>query len=467
MNAIHRHDVEVVSFGCRLNLVESEAMRRAAIDAGRTDAIIVNTCAVTAESVRQARQAIRRLARERPQAAIIVSGCAVETERASFADMPEVAGIVGNTVKTDLAAWRAGEGDAKRVDITPPRFAALPAVEGIPGHTRGFLAIQNGCDHRCTFCIIPHGRGASRSLPVDAAIAQARRLVEIGHAEIVLTGVDLTSWGANLPGAPKLGALVLRLLKEIPELRRLRLSSLDCIEADDDLFAALAEEERLMPHLHLSLQSGDDMILKRMKRRHTRDNAIGFCEHVRKLRPDIVLGADLIAGFPTETDDMADNTLRLVEDCGLTHLHVFPYSARETTPAARMPQIPRPVRQERACRLRDAGKAALARHLDAQIGGRIEVLAERGGAGRAKDFTPVATPGFTPGELLEGIVTGHDGKTLILAPEIRSAPNRHLSAAPSTAIELPTTTPPGDRPRKSDWKVARKLSRHQQSIPRR
>ena len=262
--------------------------------------------------------------------------------------------------------------------------------------------------------MIPYGRGPSRSVPLDAAVAQARGLVELGHKEIVLTGVDLTSWGGDLPGAPKLGALARALLKAVPELRRLRLSSLDCIEADEDLFAALAEEERLMPHLHLSLQAGDDMILKRMKRRHSRRDAIDFCARVRRLRPDVVFGADLIAGFPTETDAMAENTLRLVEDCGLTHLHVFPYSPRDLTPAARMPQVEKSVRSERAKRLRETGERALARHLDAQVGRRVEVLAERGGVGRAADFTPVATPGVEAGAMIGGVVAGRDGMKLRL-----------------------------------------------------
>jgi threonylcarbamoyladenosine tRNA methylthiotransferase MtaB len=412
MTAPLRHAVEVASFGCRLNLVESEAMRRAAEQAGRNGAILVNTCAVTAESVRQAQQAIRRFSRERPDAEIIVSGCAVETERARFAAMPEVARIVGNARKTEPAAYRADVSDDE--DIMQARRATPLAVDAIPGHTRAFLAIQNGCDHRCTFCIIPFGRGPSRSLPASTIVEQAQRLVDFGHAEIVLTGVDLTSWGADLPEAPKLGALVRAILRATPSLRRLRLSSLDCIEADDDLYAALAEEERLMPHLHLSLQAGDDMILKRMKRRHARADAIAFCERARRLRPDIVFGADLIAGFPTETDEMADSTLRLVADCGLTHLHVFPYSARERTPAARMPQVAKLLRAERARKLREAGAAAMARHLEAQFGRRVDVLAERGGVGRTKDFTLVATPGVAPGTIVEGVVVGHDGKKLAI-----------------------------------------------------
>jgi len=415
MNAVACEKVEVVSFGCRLNLVESEAMRRAAEAAEHSGAVVVNTCAVTAEAVRQARQAIRRISRDNPRAKIIVSGCAVETERARFAAMPEIAAIIGNAAKTDAQAWRdlmRGKTDAP--DIMRATIARPIAVDAIEGHTRAFLAIQNGCDHRCTFCVIPYGRGPSRSISPEDAIAQARRLVDFGHKEIVLTGVDLTSWGGDLPGRPKLGSLVRAILKAAPGLKRLRLSSLDCIEADEDLFVALAEEERLTPHLHLSLQSGDDMILKRMKRRHSRRDAIEFCARVRKLRPDIVFGADLIAGFPTETDGMADNTLRLVEDCGLAHLHVFPYSPREMTPAARMPQVAPAIRAQRAKELRAEGERALVRHLDAQIGRRIEVLAERGGVGRAHDFSLVATPGAATGAMIEGVVAGRDGMKLRL-----------------------------------------------------
>jgi threonylcarbamoyladenosine tRNA methylthiotransferase MtaB len=415
MNAVACEKVEVVSFGCRLNLVESEAMRRAAEAAEHSGAVVVNTCAVTAEAVRQARQAIRRISRDNPRAKIIVSGCAVETERARFAAMPEIAAIIGNAAKTDAQAWRdlmRGKTDAP--DIMRATIARPIAVDAIEGHTRAFLAIQNGCDHRCTFCVIPYGRGPSRSISPEDAIAQARRLVDFGHKEIVLTGVDLTSWGGDLPGRPKLGSLVRAILKAAPGLKRLRLSSLDCIEADEDLFVALAEEERLTPHLHLSLQSGDDMILKRMKRRHSRRDAIEFCARVRKLRPDIVFGADLIAGFPTETDGMADNTLRLVEDCGLAHLHVFPYSPREMTPAARMPQVAPAIRAQRAKELRAEGERALVRHLDAQIGRRIEVLAERGGVGRAHDFSLVATPGAAAGAMIEGMVAGRDGMKLRL-----------------------------------------------------
>ena len=406
-----------VSFGCRLNLVESEAMRGAAETAGLGDAIIVNTCAVTAESVRQARQAIRRLSRENPGAKIIVSGCAVETGRAKFAAMPEVAHIIGNASKADPQAWRAlAAGGSVEADIMQARIAAPLPVDRIAGHTRAFLAIQNGCDHRCTFCIIPFGRGPSRSLPAQEVLAQAERLVEFGHREIVLTGVDLTSWGADLPEAPKLGSLVRQILRRVPTLQRLRLSSLDCIEADADLFTALAEEDRLAPHLHLSLQAGDDMILKRMKRRHSRADAVAFCAQVRRLRKDVVFGADLIAGFPTETEAMAENTLRLVADCGLTHLHVFPYSPRDNTPAARMPQVDARTKTARAKHLREAGAAAMARHLEAQIGRSVEVLTERGGVGRTHDFTLVDMPGFAAGDMISGIVSGRLGDRLTIEP---------------------------------------------------
>jgi threonylcarbamoyladenosine tRNA methylthiotransferase MtaB len=389
--------VEVLSFGCRLNLVESEEMRRAAEAGGARDLVIVNTCAVTAESVRQSRQAIRRLARERPGAEIVVTGCASETDRAGFASMPEIARILPNAEKTKPENWGARPG----------------ALRGFEGHTRAFVEIQNGCDHRCTFCIIPFGRGASRSQPAEALVARIRALVEAGHREAVLTGVDLTSWGDDLAGRPRLGALVRRILADVPDLARLRLSSIDCIEADSDLLRALAEEERLMPHLHLSLQSGDDMILKRMKRRHSRADAIAFCREARRLRPDLVFGADLIAGFPTETDAMFENSLALVEDCDLTHLHVFPYSPRPGTPAARMPQVPHEVAKARAERLRAAGEAARHAHLARQVGRRLEVLMERGGTGRARDFTQVRLGDVPQGQIVEAAIEGHDGKTLV------------------------------------------------------
>jgi threonylcarbamoyladenosine tRNA methylthiotransferase MtaB len=392
--------VEVITFGCRLNLVESEAMRRAAIAGGERDLVIVNTCAVTAEAVRQARQAIRRTARERPGTKIVATGCAVETDSAAFAGIGEIAAIVPNAQKTASATWGA------RTPLRPPA--------GIEGHTRGFVAIQNGCDHRCTFCIIPFGRGASRSLGVEAVVAEVQGLVASGHREVVLTGVDLTSWGADLPETPRLGGLVRQILTSVPELPRLRLSSLDVAEIDPLLLDAIAREKRLMPHLHLSLQAGSDLILKRMKRRHSRADAIRVCREIRHMRPHIVFGADLIAGFPTETEATFADSLALIEECGLTHIHAFPYSPRPGTPAARMPQVAPAVAKERAARLRDAGAAAFLRHLDAQIGRRITALAERGGKGRAEDFTPVQLPESEPGTLLAGTVTGHDGSALIV-----------------------------------------------------
>jgi threonylcarbamoyladenosine tRNA methylthiotransferase MtaB len=392
--------VEVLTFGCRLNLVESEVMRRAALAAGQQDLIIVNTCAVTAEATRQARQAIRRMARERPQARIVATGCAVETDRTSFAGMGEIAAIVPNADKTAPQTWGARAAPAEKA--------------GIASHTRGFVAIQNGCDHRCTFCIIPFGRGASRSMPAEAVIADVRALVAAGHREVVLTGVDLTSWGADLPSRPRLGDLVTRILHELPGLARLRLSSLDVAEIDPALHNAIATQPRLMPHLHLSLQAGNDLILKRMKRRHSRADAIRLCRELRRARQDVVLGADLIAGFPTESEAMFADTLVLIEECGLTHIHAFPYSPRPGTPAARMPQVAPEVARTRAARLREAGLAALARHLDAQVGRKIRVLAERGGKGRAEDFTPVRTPGHETGALFSAMVGGHDGRALLL-----------------------------------------------------
>jgi len=392
--------VEVLTFGCRLNLVESEAMRRAAVAAGERDLVIVNTCAVTAEAVRQARQAIRRTARSRPQARIVATGCAVETERAPFAQMREISAIVPNADKGAASTWGA------------PALSATEA--GIAGHTRGFVAIQNGCDHRCTFCIIPFGRGASRSVPAAQAVAQIAGLAASSHRDVVLTGVDLTSWGADLPNTPRLGELVTQILTELPELPRLRLSSLDVAEIDPLLLNTLAREKRLMPYLHLSLQAGNDLVLKRMKRRHSRADAIRVCAELRARRPDLVFGADLIAGFPTETEAMHEDSLSLIEECGLTHIHAFPYSPRPGTPAARMPQVAPEVARARAARLRDAGAAAFLRHLDAQVGRRITVLVERGGTGRAEDFTPVHRPGGEPGTMVSGEVSGHDGRALLL-----------------------------------------------------
>ena len=417
--------LDVVTFGCRLNTYESEAMRRAAGAAGLDDAVIVNTCAVTGEAVRQARQAIRRLRRERPHARIVVTGCAAQTEPETFAAMDEVDRVVGNGEKLAVAAWastRAAleadvvDGKLAVTDIMAVKETAPHLVDGIDGRVRAFVQVQNGCDHRCTFCIIPYGRGPSRSVPMGAVVAQVRRLVENGYREVVLTGVDITSYGGDLPGAPRLGRLVKQILKHVPELDRLRLSSIDSIEADDDLIDALAGEPRLMPHLHLSLQAGDDLILKRMKRRHARADAVAFCQRVRRLRPDVAFGADLIAGFPTETEAMFARSLALVDDCGLAHLHVFPFSPRPGTPAARMPQVARPVVKERARRLREKGAAALEQRLACEVGARHQVLAESGGVARTGQFLAVrlAVPA-SPGAIIDVTIAGHDGRRLLAA----------------------------------------------------
>jgi len=408
--------IEVVTFGCRLNAYESEAIKIRAREAQLRDVVVINTCAVTAEAVRQSRQAIRRLKREQPGRRIIVTGCAAQTQPETYARMAEVDAVLGNEEKLTAGAYADfGMGRSEKVrvnDIMSVRETASQMVDHFDGQTRAFLQVQNGCDHRCTFCIIPYGRGNSRSVPLGAAVAQARRLVENGFAEIVLTGVDLTSYGADLPGAPSLGTLVQKILRLVPELKRLRLSSLDTIEADDILMRAIAEEERLMPHFHLSAQSGDDMILKRMKRRHTRADTIAFCETVRRTRPEAVFGADLIAGFPTESETMFENSLALVDDAGLSLLHVFPYSPRPQTPAANMPQLPRTSVKQRATRLRQKGEAALHARLDAMAGSRHTVLMERGGIGRTPCFTPVSFDKGVPGTLLALNITGRSGDRL-------------------------------------------------------
>jgi threonylcarbamoyladenosine tRNA methylthiotransferase MtaB len=407
-----RRDVEVVNFGCRVNLVESEAMRRIAAAQSGPDLVIVNTCAVTAEATRQARQTIRRLKRDYPEREIVVTGCAAQIDPAGFAAMPQVARVLGNHEKIAHEA----HGAAARVavgDVFAPKTTAFPNVVGVEEHTRAFLAIQNGCDHRCTFCVIPYGRGVSRSQPLADVVANATRCVADGFREIVLTGVDITSYGRDLEGAPTLGKLVKALLAAVPALDRLRLSSIDCIEADDDLLDVIAHERRFMPHLHLSLQSGDDLILKRMKRRHDRGYAVQFCRDLRRLRPGIVFGADLIAGFPTESEAMFEASLALVDDCGLTHLHVFPFSPRPETPAAKMPQVDALTIKDRARRLRLAGDRALARHLDTQTGKTLRLLTERGGMARAEDFTPARIADVLPGRMIEARVTGHDGHRLV------------------------------------------------------
>ena len=393
--------VEVVTFGCRLNAYESEAMRNQASAAGLTNAVLVNTCAVTNEAVRQARQTIRKLRRDRPDATIIVTGCAAQTEPETFAEMSEVSQVIGNAEKLQTSSYAAmstdfGIGAAERVrvnDIFELKETGAHLIDGFGGRARAFVQIQNGCDHRCTFCIIPFGRGNARSVPIGDVISQIRRLVEAGTAEIVLTGVDITSFGLDLPGSPKLGDLVARILKLVPELKRLRISSLDAVEADQNLLRCLAEEERLMPHFHVSLQSGDDLILKRMKRRHSRADAIRFCDHARRLRPDIVFGADLIAGFPTETEAMFANSMNLVDECGLAYLHVFPFSPRKGTSAARMPQVPQSITKARAGSLRAKAASVLETHLARHIGRDADVLVENTGFGRLPDFSPVRFKG--------------------------------------------------------------------------
>ncbi|MEA5159622.1 tRNA (N(6)-L-threonylcarbamoyladenosine(37)-C(2))-methylthiotransferase MtaB [Cereibacter johrii] len=402
------------TLGCRLNAYETEAMKELATAAGVDNAVVVNTCAVTAEAVRKAKQEIRRLRRENPEATIIVTGCAAQTEPATFSAMPEVDRVIGNTEKMQPATWAAMApdliGETERVqvdDILSVRETAGHLIDGFGRH-RAYVQVQNGCDHRCTFCIIPYGRGNSRSVPAGVVVEQIRRLVDRGFAEVVLTGVDLTSWGADLPAAPRLGDLVMRILRLVPDLARLRISSIDSIEADEALMGAIATEPRLMPHLHLSLQHGDDLILKRMKRRHLRDDAIRFCEEARRLRPDIVFGADIIAGFPTETEAAFANSLKLVEECGLTFLHVFPFSPRQGTPAARMPQLAGPTIRERAAQLRTLGEARLLAHLEGERGRTHRVLMEGPRMGRTEQFTEVAFAADQPeGRILSATVTGH------------------------------------------------------------
>jgi len=409
--------IDVVTFGCRLNLHESDVIRDSAARAGLSDVTIVNTCAVTNEAVAQARQTIRKLKRERNDVPIIVTGCAAQTDPKMFADMPEVFRVLGNQDKLAPAAYQAeSSGKSFVSDIMRAKDGIATPAASHDGRTRAFLQIQNGCDHRCTFCIIPFGRGNSRSVPPADVITQAKALVEQGFREIVLTGVDITSYGESASGMPKLGTLVKRILREVPELARLRLSSIDSIEADRDLIEAFAEDARLMPHLHLSLQAGDDMILKRMKRRHSRADAISFCTTMRRLRPDMVFGADIIAGFPTETDAMFARSLDLVAECGLTHLHVFPFSPRPGTPAARMPQLRGDVVKERARLLRAAGEAALHRHLDREVGASRNILTERGNTGRTEQFTQVRfSADVAPGQIVRASIAAHDGKALIAA----------------------------------------------------
>ncbi|MFN3954082.1 MAG: tRNA (N(6)-L-threonylcarbamoyladenosine(37)-C(2))-methylthiotransferase MtaB [Pararhodobacter sp.] len=411
------------TLGCRLNAYETEAMKELAARAGVENALIVNTCAVTAEAVRKARQEIRRLRRAHPGAAIIVTGCAAQTEPETFAAMPEVTRVIGNHEKMQPETWAGLAPDligaTERVqvdDIMSVRETAGHLIDGFGTRSRAYVQVQNGCDHRCTFCIIPYGRGNSRSVPAGVVVEQIKRLVGAGYNEVVLTGVDLTSWGADLPATPRLGDLVRRILKLVPDLARLRISSIDSIEADPALMEAIATEPRLMPHLHLSLQAGDDLILKRMKRRHLRDDAIRFCLEARALRPDMVFGADIIAGFPTETEGMFENSLGLVRECGLTWLHVFPYSPRKGTPAARMPQVAGTAVRERAARLRALGEAQVSAHLAAQQGRAHRVLMESARMGRTEQFTETLFTSDQPeGAIVAARISGVQAGRLLAA----------------------------------------------------
>jgi threonylcarbamoyladenosine tRNA methylthiotransferase MtaB len=437
--------VEIVTFGCRLNASESEVIAREAERAGLEQTIVINSCAVTNEAVAQARQSIRRLKRQRPEARIVVTGCAAQTQAKMFADMSEVDRVIGNDDKMRGETWRATSeafaADPQTEKIAVTDIMAVKAmtphlVDGLRrGLPRAFVQVQNGCDHRCTFCIIPFGRGNSRSLPIAAVVDQVRKLAERGQAEIVLTGVDLTSYGTDLPGAPKLGQLTKQILRHVPELKRLRISSIDSVEADSDLLDVIADDDRLMPHLHLSLQSGDDLILKRMKRRHSRADAIAFCKQVKRLRPDIALGADIIAGFPTETEEMFERSLALVEECDLTFLHVFPFSPRPLTPAARMPQVAGQAINERAWRLREAGEVVLRKRLLSEVGARRNVLIESATAGRTEHFLPVVIGGDAPGAVRQLAITGHDGARLTAceAQGSPSTPTPRSTHMPSTA----------------------------------
>lgn len=422
MSAEPRREVEVITLGCRLNAFESEVVRRLAREGGLENAVVVNTCAVTAEAERQARQAIRRARRDHPGAHLIVTGCAAQIAPAKFAAMPEVDRVLGNVEKLDPAEYAparfAPEANARIAvaDIQSAAATETCLIEGFEGRVRAFLQVQQGCDQHCTFCVIPLGRGASRSVPFGRIVAQARKLAANGYAEFVLTGVDLASYGADLPGRPTLGSMVRRLLERVPEIRRLRFSSLDPAGIDDELKHLVAAEERVMPHLHLSLQSGDDMILRRMKRRHRRGDAVDLCREMKYLRPQIVFGADLVAGFPTETEEMFENTLSLIEACGVTYLHVFPYSPRPGTPAARLPQLPGPCRKARAARLREAGEAALRRFLESRVGTRVSVLVEHGRWGHSETFAPVRLDrDVAAGRIVGALVTGLSGRNELAA----------------------------------------------------
>jgi threonylcarbamoyladenosine tRNA methylthiotransferase MtaB len=412
-----RGSIETITLGCRLNLYESEAMRNLAEDAGLSNVVLVNTCAVTGEAVRQARQTIRRARKQKPDALIVVTGCAAQIDPGMFAAMPEVDRVIGNAEKAEPKTFVAlAGGQTERVlvnDIMSVRETAGHLIDGVQDRARAYVQVQNGCDHRCTFCIIPFGRGNSRSVPAGEVVAMIGRLVAKGVPEVVLSGVDMTSWGADLPGQPSLGDLVQRILKLAPDLKRLRLSSVDAVEIDDTLFRLFAEEERMMPHLHLSLQHGADLILKRMKRRHTRDDAILLAARLRAARPDIAFGADLIAGFPTETEAHFADSLALVDEVGLAFLHVFPFSPRPETPAARMPQLDKATIKARAALLRDKGQQALAAYLDSQIGTTQTVLIERDGKGRLNSFAEIQVPGGHAGALIQARVTGRSDGNLL------------------------------------------------------
>ena len=415
-------DLDIITLGCRLNAAESETMRRLGAGAGLEDAVIVNSCAVTNEAVRTARQRIRRARRERPGARIVVTGCAAQVDPDGFAAMPEVDAVIGNREKLSADHWRAlAAGDAPRLqvnDIMSVRETAGHMIDGYGDRARAFLQIQNGCDHRCTFCIIPYGRGNSRSVPVGMVVEQARRLADAGHRELVLTGVDITSYGADLDGAPRLGALVGAVLDQVPELYRLRLSSIDGAEIDDELMERVTSDRRVAPYLHLSLQAGDNMILKRMKRRHTREQAIALCENIRARRPDVAFGADIIAGFPTETEEMFERSLDIIDEAGLNYLHVFPFSPRAGTPAARMPQLDRETVKGRAARLRAAATRALHSFLDGLVGGEEDAVQESGARARLGNFAGVrlSRGGAAPGEIVRVKLTGRDGDSLTGAP---------------------------------------------------
>ena len=411
--------IETLTFGCRLNAYEGEVMKAEAEKAGLSNTIIINTCAVTQEAVRQARQAIRKAKRDNPERKIIVTGCAAQTEARSFGDMAEVDLVIGNADKLRAESYApmafGVEADEKVVvnDIMAVRETALHLVDGIEGRARAFVQVQNGCDHRCTFCIIPYGRGPSRSVPMGVVVEQIRKLVGNGYREIVLTGVDITSYGPDLPGKPTLGKLTQQILRHVPDLPRLRISSIDSIEADEAFYDAMASDQRLMPHLHLSLQSGDDMILKRMKRRHLRADAFAVVDKLRALRPEIVFGADIIAGFPTETDEMFENSLSFIAQANLTYIHAFPYSPRPGTPAARMPQVEKAVGKARANRLRALGNAQIDKLAQSRIGMVENVLVEKDGIGRQEQFLPVAVPGHAAGELIAVRITGTNADGLV------------------------------------------------------